>query len=346
MRRSFGREWFMKSSQQGAALIIVLFMFSIVAVIMSSIVQNVSGRIDSAAEYFESQQAWLLCLSGEALARELLHEDYETDPKIDSLADGWADTKTPYEIEGGYIEIQIRDLHGLLNINNIDVEKERIFPWQKRFLRLVELTADLEGGDTKKYSSELLDWIDKDELTGTEEITYLSGEGEVRPPNGSTGGVSELRLLYSMSREDYRELYHNSLPLMTAIPKGSRINPNTVEPEVLASFSSKISEAQAESTVKKIRGLKDGVPSVEEFLKLLPEKVAEEEEFSLVSEFFQVRVRAKFNDQYRFLVSVLHRNPSSGKISLISRDMGQRFLFKYSRDYSEEPRQSEYDIDI
>ena len=70
------------------------------------------------------------------------------------------------------------------------------------------------------------------------------------------------------------------------------------------------------------------------------------DEFALVSEFFEIRVRAKFNDQYRFLVSVLHRDPSNGKISLISRDMGQRFIFKYSRDYSEEARQSEYDIDI
>ena len=334
--------------QRGVALITVLFMFAIAVVVVTDVIEKLSMNLKSTAAMLDAEQASLLALSGEEWARQLLALDRKDEEGVDHLNESWAKKRDAFEVEDGlgYIEIHITDLQSRFNINNLidssgKQDKNAVAALKKLLGQL-----DLDSEVAKDAAAQMADWIDGDNTSGTEELDYLSGDISYRPANTFITNLSEFRLLKDIDKEAYKELKDNAFEFMTAIPAGTKLNLNTVTAEVLASMNASLQLSQAESAVETAKSQQDGFSSVEEFLKLLPKNSFAPDELVTYSEYFEVQVRAKYNDQYAYLVSVLHRDEKTGDINLISRDRGQRFIFKHSKDYNVKEEKSEYEVDI
>ena len=68
--------------------------------------------------------------------------------------------------------------------------------------------------------------------------------------------------------------------------------------------------------------------SVEAFLQQ-PELAGlgvKQEGLSVQSRFFEVKVRARFEDQIAYLTSILHRDPVTGAIVVVGRNSGEKFI--------------------
>jgi type II secretory pathway component PulK len=66
-----------------------------------------------------------------------------------------------------------------------------------------------------------------------------------------------------------------------------------------------------------------------------PDLMAAVDALTVSSEYFRVNVRARVDDSQAELSSLLRRDPSSGRIELINRDLGRNFRSLFQADTEE-----------
>jgi len=329
------------NSQRGVALITVLFMFTLLAIVLSGLIAVNSADINRAKSYFSSEQAYLFCLSGEEIARQMLAEDFKKSPDVDHVNEAWAKSGYIYNVDGGYFEVFIEDASGKFNVNNLsdaNTNKQKmIFSGMLKFVIDEQSLAD-------KVAEQMMDWVDTDKVVGTEEFDYLSEDPSYRPPNGAVADISEIRWLKDVDAEIYKAVLDELYPSLTALPAQNKININTIAPLVLAGLGN-IKIEDAESFVKTIRSTESGFPTAAQAAAGIPGV-----DLSLLdvkSDYFQVRVRAKYGEHYAYLTSLIFRDSSAnGRLEIISRDRSKKFVFPFSEDYNESLESGDYEIDI
>jgi len=301
--------------QRGVALLTVLLITALVSILAVSMIERHRLAIARTQQLVGYQQALAYALGAERRARSLLRADREedsNDPPIDSRQDRWAEIEEPFEIPAGEIEIHIRDLSGLLNLNNTGDLASR-----DRLRRL--LTA---LGMETALADAIGDWVDGDEkISGTggaEDGTYLLEEPPYRAGNGPLASVSELRLLPEMDEETYKRL----LPFVSALPPGARrINVNTAPGPVLAALAPSMTPEAAGAYAFPEEPYTQPGELVGQEAGFAPEQGM----IAVASRFFEVLVRAEFGGQTVTLRSRVFRDPETAQTTVLSRDLGQRF---------------------
>src|SRR5690554_7555649 len=219
----------------------------------SGMTQQQNIRVFKAGHYLAQQQGQSIALGAEAFARQILINDFEDDKEngqmIDSLDEFWALNAAILPLDdNGVAEVQIDDLGGRINLNDLVTVNGQVDPMTKD--RVARLLMAL--GITGISADALVDWVDPDDQTisayGAEDGQYLMAEPGYRAANQPFVSVSELRLIEGMTEEIYVALR----PHVTALPvNGLGINVNTATAEVLMSLYDELSSAQAESIVEK-----------------------------------------------------------------------------------------------
>lgn len=301
--------------QRGVALLTVLLITALVTVLAVSMIERHRLAIAKTRQVLRWEQAFAYALGGESHARSLLRADLiedEAEPPVDSLADRWAEAQAPFEIPDGEIELRIRDLSGLLNLNGTTDPAGR--DRMKRLLTALELNPNLADA--------VADWIDEDQEIsgggGAEDGAYLIADPPYRSANGPFASVTELRLLPEMDEETWRRL----VPFVAALPAGSRrINVNTAPGAVLAALAPGMTPENAA-----------GYAFPEEPWTQPGELAGQEAGFApelgmlaVQSRFFEVLVRAEYAGQTVTLRSRIYRDPETASTTVLSRDLGQRF---------------------
>jgi general secretion pathway protein K len=175
--------------------------------------------------------------------------------KIDSLGDAWAMLREPIDIEDGKMLVQVEDLQGRFNLNNLlnnegkpsKAERERF----QRLLALLELDTDLVFP--------ILDWIDNDINAsfpgGAEDNEYLREEPAHRTANAPFASSSELLQVKGIGSAEYERLK----PYVTALPEQLAININTAPAVILAASIEglDLTEAQALVQARPVNGYED-----------------------------------------------------------------------------------------
>ncbi len=312
--------------QKGVALITVLFIFAIATIIASEIVSRTYFSIRSTASQLIHAQAYQYALGGEALAKQILHKDFQTDQSArisspnDHLNENWARLDKVYEFDQGKLEIHIVDLQSLFNINNIVNNQgelnERYLDQFQKILNFTEIDKNL--------ANNLADWLDKDIIPlgiNTEDQGYLGMERPYRSANRPMAHLSELKLIQGVDASKFAKLEG----LVTVLPKFTAVNVNTVDAELL----NLLMDGQQPDGAKKIlagRG-EAGYKSVSAFLENLNNKgiSLQEADLTVRSEFFMVRVKSTFAKRVVWLTSILHRDLKDGTINLLSRDKSSHF---------------------
>ena len=310
------------SRQKGVALISVLLVFALATLIAGEVMSRNYRDLLKTANFLHGMQAYHYALSGEQYARQLLYRDYSEQKSrgisADTLKDIWASELPDFEIEGGEMTIEIHDLQGRFNLNNL-VNPNSGLPDTKALqdYRQLQQTLSLSSD----YADRIVDWIDGNTSLygdGAEDADYTGG---YLPANQPLVDISELLLIKQMQREDYLLLK----PVVTALPTsrviGSKYNINTVDAKLLQALTAlsdgEIAQIQQRQQQGGYRTLKEwltspggsGLASVKQRL-------------TVKSAFFEVVVRASFQQRVCLLSTYLYRDPDDGTISVIKRQRG------------------------
>lgn len=312
-------------AQRGIALIMVLLAMALMVIMAAGMVQQQSVRIFRAGHYMAQNQGQSIALGAESFARQILYRDFEEDRQknlfIDSPDEPWARYSVALPVDSGLVEMQVDDLGGRINLNDlVDASGSNVNQVTRD--RIARLLIALEV--TTVNVDSLIDWVDSNDETvsayGAEDGAYLLQSPAYRAANQPFVSVTELRLLDGISLEDYRRLR----PHLAALPvTGLGINVNMASAAVLQSLHEAISPAQAEAVV--VRRQQQRFQSIDEFLAL-PEFAGlglGSDRLTVQTRFFEVVSRITYDDRTVNLVSTLYRS-AGGQLATVHRDFGQK----------------------
>jgi general secretion pathway protein K len=276
---------------------------------------------------FTGDQSLEYALGAETFARQVLFEEWSrTGPGKDTLQDVWAQPAAPFEVDNGFLEVQVRDLNGCFNLNSLAGTNSQA--------NLERLRTLLRNRDVPEQLADVWrDWVDADQDVdgfGAEDGEYLLAEPPYRTANATAAHVSELRLLRDIEPEQVAALEDAVCVLPVTELK---VNVNTAGAAVLAAMNPALAEPQMQAFVDAVRDY----DSVGEVVSEFPDLAVAVDALGVTSEYFQVNVRAQVDDGQTELSSVLRRDPSSGAIELVSRDLGRNFKSLFSAEGEAEP---------
>ena len=307
---------------QGVALITILLIVVIATVLGVAMTNDQHFAINRAQTFHSQSLVRQYALGGEELARQILHQDFVDAPETDHLGEAWAANDLRFEFEDGEIELKITDLQGLVNINSLLIEGQGARTARER----VQTIFTEQGADTT-FVDRMLDWIDENNGVsgvGAEDFDYLGLERPYRTANQMMVDTSELRLILDLDDETFELIS----PFLSAIPNPEiPINLNTAPPIVLQAIAPGLARGTAESIASE-RDL--GVPfeSLNDFtgnpsLGSEADRI-NTDRLSVQSSFFEVSVRARYQDRFGYLTSVIQRDRTDGTLRVIYRDLSKK----------------------
>ncbi|WP_172597568.1 type II secretion system minor pseudopilin GspK [Sulfuriflexus mobilis] len=305
----------------GTALITALLVVALASVAAAAMLKQQHLDIRRAGNVFNADQAGLYTQSAEAWVIQVLLRD-KRDTKTDSLADSWATLREPIDIEDGKIQVQVEDLQGRFNLNNLldkagkpsKDERERF----QRLLGLLELDTDLVFP--------ILDWIDSDINAsfpgGAEDNEYLRLEPAHRTANAPFVSSSELLQVKGIGSADYERLK----PYVTALPGQVEININTASAVILAASIQGMDLAEAEALVE--ARPEEGYADVSTFRSTQALNGRTVKGISVSSDYFSIKVDVSLDRHQSSVGAVVNRTAGttsggSGQLRVLRRSRAE-----------------------
>lgn len=225
------------SKQRGIALLSALLVVSITTALLVSINHEQGFAIRKTSRLQLLDRARLYALGMEDWARIFLQKDRK-DNQIDHLGEDWNVGVPALPIEGGQISGFLEDAQGKFNVNNLLEAADN--PEHLQLKRFTRLCQQLEV-DTA-FIPALIDWLDEDIDVrfpeGAEDDYYAGLESPYRTANALMVDISELRLVKGVSDEMYQAL----APHLTALPKTTALNINTISETLYSALDENLDE--------------------------------------------------------------------------------------------------------
>jgi len=206
------------TKSKGAALISVLLIFAIITILATQLITRSQADIERTRWLITEAQAYQYALGGEALARQILWQQHQDLKSKGGTASPIPQLLPVYQPDNGQMAIEIVDLQGRINLNNISGQQiqrraiENLFKGVLLKPRLTTLLADWADSDTTPQAG------------GAEDFHYLSLEMPYRAGNKPLADRSELQLLPDITHEEYL----NVEEYLTALKAPTTININTL----------------------------------------------------------------------------------------------------------------------
>lgn len=327
--------------QRGAALILALVVFAIVALLATSLSLDFFVSVRRVENQLHSQQAMAYMRGAEGIVRKQLAEDYSDNRDKDHRSDDKLRLGQEIEmpLDHGVINGVLCDLQGRFNINNL--AGGAVTPGappvltddQERFIRLLQVVPmepPLSVDQAREIAEAVIDWVDSDSVVtglGGAELSYYDQlDPPYRPANRPVASISELRWVKGVSAELYAALS----PYITALDPGVEININTAPVEVLRSIRETGNLLPLGSEVDFIVGDRDGSDSApnDGFDTMAEFKgsyathtalVPVTSNLSVRSDYFMLDTRLLFLDREHRQLALLKRDSNSGKSKVIAR---------------------------
>jgi general secretion pathway protein K len=324
------------AKQQGAALLIVLFIVALAATIAADMALNLMVQVQKSTNIQQHQQSKWYAYGAEELARKVLIEVKKDQADVVHLGQIWAQEPQPYPVDNGYIKLAMSDLHGCLNLNalaepssNEDKNNnEGKNPAHRALLFLLQNIEELGNEESEEtLADSVYDWIDEDSITtrsGAEEDEYMSLSTPYLTANNLLSSVSELRVIKGFNPLVLEKL----LPYVCVIPgyTGLKLNVNTIKSEqalLLSAIVPELSQSAAEAAIS--ARPEKGYEKVADFLEELTKQGAKdvgkiESLLSVNSEHFQLVAQAFFNERRFSMTSILEVKDS--QVTVLARKFG------------------------
>jgi len=316
------------TSQRGMVLLMVLLIFSVAAILATTMIERQSIDISRSATLHIQQQARAFAYGAESAVRQGLFLDWEVDKEKDHLAEEWAIERT-FPLDPGVITIQISDMQGRFNLNSM-LPGGAATLQEARFKNLLNLL-----GLNTEFANRWKAWLDKDSQADDE---YYTHEPSYRAAYGACRHTSELMLLSEFDQAAYSKLE----PYVTCLPAATQLNVNTASAMVLASLDSELSLADGEQIVA-ARG-DEGFASVDDFWNLSQvqkfTRVTEQDgsgegdeeassawaktDFSVNTEYFLMFARIDIDERIATVEAGVSRAKDTGQMTTFYRDFSRR----------------------
>ncbi len=349
---------------RGVALISILLVVVIATVLGVKMTTEQHFSINRARNYFDQGKVRQYALGGEELARQILYKDFADNPQKDVLTEEWASTELKFEFEDGAIEMSIEDLQGKFNLNSLvassparldggsnanaipqsanDTETEQAqdnprgnLPGSGRrpgnaasaemAMTRFRVLLNQQGIDPV-FADRIRDWIDiNQDVTqlGAEDFDYLGLDRPYRTADTPMFDLTELRLILDIDPLTFSVLE----PLVTTLPASvNLINVNTAPSVVIQAIAGNGLSPELAEVFTVNRNETEGFDSVEAFLQddSLAGQGISPDGLSVQSGFFKVSVRARVDDRFGYLTSIIQRNPTDGSMRVIYRDASKK----------------------
>lgn len=309
-----------QQKQSGVALITMLMIFAIVTVMTADTTERMGLDIRKTRFYIHNAQASEYAFGAEAIARQILFEDFENDAKSianDHPMEAWNNVELPVQFEHGGARIVIRDLHARYNLNNLIAEDGKTNPEALARFNVLLQNISLSNNPGGNLGNNIADWLDSDTTPVgyySEDTSYLNNTPGYRAANQAIANTSELLAIAKIDFKTYREL----APYVTALPTQTKVNINSAPMPVLATIDDKL---DAEKVITARELLPEGFASAQEFLEAEVSAGAElgEDMFTVQSEYFEVWIESSFQEHKTYLRSVFHRDTTDGRLALLGR---------------------------
>jgi len=347
-----------RGQQQGVALISILLIVVIATVLGAAMTTEQNFSINRARVSFDQSIVKQYALGGEELARQILRQDFIDSPEVDHLGEQWAVPGDVFEFEDGEIELQIIDLQSRMNVNGLaSTEANNNGQNGSANGQLDDSTngspnSSTQDNDTKarlirlftqqgaedRHVHNLKDWIDADDANdglGAEDYAYLGLDKPYRTAGQLIGDISELRLLLEMEPQQFQLI----APYLVALPDVQiEVNVNTASASVLQALLPGTDLGTLESLVAD----RDGGQPFESTSAFLVQAGVQGvlNGITVRSEFFQVSIKARYQDRFGYLTSIIQRDGTDGSMRVIYRDQSKKILPKVTEQKLENTQAS------
>jgi type II secretory pathway component PulK len=267
-----------------------------------------------------------------------------------------------FEFEDGEIELQIIDLQSRMNVNGLaSTEANNNGQNGSENSQLDDSTngslngspnSSTQDNDTKarlirlftqqgaedRHVHNLKDWIDADDANdglGAEDYAYLGLDKPYRTAGQLIGDISELRLLLEMEPQQFQLI----APYLVALPDVQiEVNVNTASAGVLQALLPGTDLGTLESLVAD----RDGGQPFESTSAFLVQAGVQGvlNGITVRSEFFQVSIKARYQDRFGYLTSIIQRDGTDGSMRVIYRDQSKKILPKVTEQKLENTQAS------
>lgn len=317
--------------QRGIALItalLVVAIATIAAVEMASRQRFDLRRLENMLAY---DQAYSYALSAEPWAMGTLKADLFGGNSVDHPGEVWAQPGAVPEYKRAQIVMQVEDLQGRFNLNNlsqVDPDKPLDNLYYRQFMDLLKLIKiddpDLELQNPAAIADALADWLDADldpRIQGAEDQQYLTPREDgptYRAGNRLMHSPTELRLVNGVTPEIYAAL----APYITALPQPTPINLNTAPPMLLRLANPKLDMKAAEDLIDQ-RPEETGWTTADEFFQLpaMAGVPVAQGTFGVKSHYFVVHTDVTLDPAHVKLHSLIHRGDDVS-LRVIQRALG------------------------
>lgn len=328
-----------RTKQAGVALIAALILMTSIVLVLGNIFYRHQINVAQASLSMHQDQAFLLALSAESWARQLLDED---DRKFDHFDEIWAQAIPAMPVDGGLINGCISDLQSRFNINSllayknytelvsaISGDKSSFAKVWTNLLRNQEIPYDIDRLAT------VIDWLDANSSTmgsnGAERDIY---EGLMPPQMIADSPMVQTSELASVIGYRVAEV-QRLMPLMSALPVLQNkkpndnniinINLNTASNELLMALGGDVDTMFTEAVTAN-RPLE----TIEEFYEILAfdlgftmpdiENRWPRELVGVASQFFELYIEVILGEARIEVRSIIMRSSNKDSV-IISRDL-------------------------
>ncbi|GAA3920166.1 type II secretion system minor pseudopilin GspK [Litoribacillus peritrichatus] len=322
-------------NQSGLALVSVLFITALVVTIITAISHRQTLDIQLTGNLVFRTQAFQYAKGAEVFASEMLFRDFEEDGSgslVDGPNDAWVKYGAVLPMDDGVIEVELWDLQGLYNVNNLVNNEYKVVAEQLDYLdRLFQRVSALHTVTiNQEIAQSIADWIDEDDSStglGSEEGDYLVKTPAYRTANFYMSDSDELLLIEGVNFEIF-DLIH---PYLSALPtNAAKLNINLASKELLLAIHPDIKESDIDELIKDRAEEDNEFKDVATFLAHpafagLKDPAPKADSFQVYSNYFLLKSRITLGDRVVQMHSVLYRDETDGRTKVLTRNMSKRF---------------------
>ncbi len=295
-----------QTKQYGAAIIVALFVTSLVAIAAIAMIERLRINMRSTELITHNLEANLLAKGSIAWAMEQLNTDWRQQKK-DQLIDLTPIKSTINQVENATIYSIIFDAQGRFNLNNLaDADTQT----QDDFIRLINAAYPKIGTEgARAIATAVNNWIKQGAINNTLDDYYAKQTPPYRAPHRLMASVSEFRLVKGVTAELYAALS----PYITALPETTPININSAAPPVLMSLSLTLTLSAAQTIYARTRQAPFPSTAIFNQFDVIKNNRIPDNKITVNSNYFLVKSVIKIGQQEILLYTLLQRMLNSNK---------------------------------
>ncbi len=285
--------------QQGAAIIVALFVTSLVAIAAIAMIERLRINLRSTELITYNLQANLLAQGSLVWAMEQLNTNWRQ-KKPNQLIDLTPIQSPVNQVGNARISGTIFDAQGHFNLNNLSDAGAK-----DDFIRLVVAAYPKMGVQgAREITAAIAYWIAAGAINNVFDDYYAKATSPpYRVPHRPMASVSELRLVKGVTAELYAALS----PYVTALPEATPININNAAIPVLMSLSPTLTRDAAKTIVMQVKSAPFPTTQHFEQFAIIKNNPIPENKITVNSSYFLVKSSVKVEQQEATLYTLLHR---------------------------------------